>query len=90
LAAAEVQALAQMNARHQDALERCAAALAGKPDGPWRAAGIDPEGMDLACGNQTARIVFPRRIRTLEELIEIVPPLAEAARRTPSGPAPDA
>jgi len=33
LAAAEVQALAQMNARHQDALERCAAALAGKPDG---------------------------------------------------------
>src|SRR4029077_1679954 len=58
LVAAEPQVLAEVNARHQDALAQLATALAGKPDGPWQATGIDPEGIDLGCDDRTARIAF--------------------------------
>src|SRR5580692_8416120 len=40
LVAAEAQALAELNRHHRDALARFAAAIAGKPDGPWQATGI--------------------------------------------------
>ncbi len=90
LVAAEAQALADVNARHQHALARLATGLAGRPDGPWQATGIDPEGIDLGCGDRTARIAFPRPVRTLEELREILPELIEAARQAASSPAPDA
>ncbi|MFZ0494966.1 MAG: DUF2470 domain-containing protein [Methylocella sp.] len=90
LVAAEPQALAEVNALHQDTLARLAAALAGTPDGPWRATGIDPEGIDLGCGDRTARIAFSRPVRTLQDLRKILPELVEAARRAASSRAPDA
>jgi putative heme iron utilization protein len=58
LITAEAQMLTLVNARHQAALAQFAAALAGKADAPWRAIGTDPEGLDLAFGEVTARIVF--------------------------------
>jgi heme iron utilization protein len=79
-----------VNAHHQDAVARFAAAIAGKPDGPWQATGIDPEGIDLGCGDRTARIVFPRPVRTLQDFREILPELVEAARRAASSRGPDA
>ncbi len=92
LVAAEPQALAEVNTQHQAALARLATALAGKPDGPWQATGIDPEGIDLGCGDRTARIVCPRPVRTLEDLRATLPELIEAARRAASSRsrAPDA
>jgi len=90
LLAAEAQALSELNRHHRDALARLAAALAGEPDGPWRATGIDPEGIDLGCGDQTARISFPRPIRTQEDLRATLPELVEAARRAASSQAPNA
>jgi len=90
LVAAEPQTLVEVNARHQDALARFAAALAGKSGGPWRATGIDPEGIDLGCGDRTARIAFPRPVRTLQDLRETLPELVEAARRAASSEASDA
>ncbi|MGQ0446514.1 MAG: HugZ family pyridoxamine 5'-phosphate oxidase [Beijerinckiaceae bacterium] len=90
LVAADAQALAEVNAQHQDALARLAAALAGKTDGPWRATGIDPEGIDLSCGDRTARIAFLRPVRGLDGLREILSELGEAARRAASSLAPDA
>jgi putative heme iron utilization protein len=90
LVAAEAQALSQVNARHRAALAHFAAALAGKPDGPWQATGIDPEGIDLGHGDQTARIAFPRPVRTLQDLREILPELVEAARQSASSRASDA
>jgi putative heme iron utilization protein len=90
LVAAEAQALAEVNARHQDALAQFATALAGKPAGPWQATGIDPEGIDLGCGDRTARIAFPRPARRLDDLREMLPELVEAARRAASSLAPDA
>jgi heme iron utilization protein len=90
LVAAEAQALAEVNVHHQDALARLATALADKPDGPWQATGIDPDGFDLGCGDRTARIAFPRPVRTLEDLRATLPQLIEAARRAASSRAPDA
>lgn len=90
LVAAEPQALAELNAHHQDALLRLAVVLAGRPDGPWLATGIDPEGIDLGCGDRTARIAFPQPVRTLEDLRAILPQLVEAARQAAAGPAADA
>ncbi|MGH6837616.1 MAG: HugZ family protein [Methylocella sp.] len=85
LVAAEAQALSHVNAHCQAVLARFAAAPAGRPDEPWQATGIDPEGIDLGCGDQTARIAFSRPIRTLQDLREILPELGEAARPSPAG-----
>jgi heme iron utilization protein len=85
LVAAEAQALSHLNAHYKADLARFAAASAGRPDEPWQATGIDPEGIDLLCGDRTARIVFSRPIRTLQDLREILPELGEAARPSPAG-----
>jgi heme iron utilization protein len=90
LVAAEAQALSHVNAHYQAALARLATALAGKPDGLWQATGIDPEGIDLGCGDRSARIAFPRPVRRLGDLRETLPRLIEAARQAASGQAPDA
>jgi heme iron utilization protein len=90
LVAAEAQAVSELNVHHQSALARLATALAGKPDGPWQATGIDPEGIDLGCGDRTARIAFPRLVRGLDGLRETLPQLIEAARRAASSRGPDA
>ncbi len=90
LVAAEAQVLAEMNAQHQDTLAQFAARLAGKPEGSWQATGIDPEGMDLGCGDQTARIAFPRRVRNWEGLRAILPQLVEAAQQGAADGAADA
>jgi heme iron utilization protein len=85
LVAAEPQALAEVNARHQDALAR----LAGRPNGPWQATGIDPEGIDLGCGDRTARIAFPRRVHSLRDLFDTLPALVAAAGRAATSGASD-
>ena len=89
LVAAEAQALSHLNAHYRAAVAQFATALASKPDGPWRATGIDPEGIDLGCGDRTARIAFPRPVRGLDDLRETLPQLIEAARRAASSLAPD-
>ncbi len=73
LIANEAQGLGQLNASHQSAL----AALAGESGGDWHATGIDPEGLDLACGDRTARVVFPGRAQSLQDVFDIVRLLAE-------------
>jgi heme iron utilization protein len=88
LVAAESQALAEMNAHHRAALAQFATALGGAPDGPWRATGIDPEGIDLGCGDRTDRLAFPRPVCTLQDLREILPELVKPTR--PAAPDPDA
>jgi putative heme iron utilization protein len=90
LVAAEAQAVSFVNARYQAALARLATALAGNPDGPWQATGIDPDGIDLGCGDRSARIAFPRPVRRLDDLRETLPQLIETARQAASGQAADA
>ena len=88
LTAAEANALAHMNADHADALALYAQVLDGKPAGAWVATGLDPDGLDLACGDATARLAFPERITTPGDLRKVLVALAEQARAATPRPAP--
>ncbi|WP_158811650.1 HugZ family protein [Beijerinckia sp. L45] len=80
LLASEAGAIAHMNADHADALAVYAQVLAGQPAGAWLATGLDPDGMDLACGDRTARLVFPHRVTTPGDLRMVLVALAKTAR----------
>lgn len=80
LIASEAGAVAHMNADHADALSLYAEAIAGKPAGAWIATGLDPDGMDLACEDLTARIAFPQPIKTSHDLRKVLIKLAQSAR----------
>lgn len=79
---AEEGAVEHMNADHADALALYATRLLGQPDGSWRATGVDPEGMDLVCGQDTARLVFPETVRDAGTLRRVLVALAGQARAT--------
>jgi putative heme iron utilization protein len=83
LLAAEADAVAHMNADHREALALYATRLSGAPSSDWRATGLDPEGMDLAAGDLTARTPFRRRVTTADDLRRHLKELADAARATP-------
>lgn len=80
LIAAEAGALAHMNADHADALAMYAQTMVGQPAGAWIATGLDPDGMDLACGDLNARLPFAERITTPGDLRRTLMNLAELAR----------
>ncbi len=83
LVAAEAGALAHMNDDHREALALYATRLAGAPAADWRATGLDPEGIDLAAGDLTARVAFPKRVLTAGSLRRVLKEMADAARRAP-------
>lgn len=80
LVATEADAVAHMNDDHPEAVRLYATRLAGERDGAWRITGLDPDGVDLALGDSTARIPFPRRVTTAGELRTVLAKLAEEAR----------
>lgn len=80
LIASEEGIIAHMNSDHADALALYAEKLAGAKTGKWLASGIDPEGLDLVSGDQTARLAFPRRIETPAQSREMLVELARLAR----------
>ena len=77
---AEASAVAHMNADHAEAVRLCATKLAGAAAGAWRITGIDPDGLDLACGDLTARLAFTERVRSAEQLRKVLVDLAQQAR----------
>jgi putative heme iron utilization protein len=81
LVEAEAGALAHMNEDHREALELYATGLAGAAPGAWRTTGLDPEGIDLMLGDQTARVAFPQRVNHPKELRQVLRNLADRARR---------
>ena len=64
LAEAENQLLATLNAGNAEG-PRAMALAAGEADGPWRATGLDGGGLDLACGDKTARVPLPEAVAQL-------------------------
>ena len=80
LLTAEEGALEHMNADHPAALSLYATKLAGEPEGRWRATGLDPEGIDLAAGDLTTRVAFPRRVVAPGELRDALVEMAARAR----------
>jgi putative heme iron utilization protein len=80
LLAAEAGAVVHMNADHADAVRLYATKLLGAPDGAWRCAGFDPEGMELQNGRAALRLTFPQRVTGGGLLRAVLKQLAEAAR----------
>ncbi len=77
---AEAGAVAHMNADHAEAVRLYATKLLGADEGPWRITGLDPDGLDLACGDCTLRLAFAERVTTAQQLRTVVVDLAAKAR----------
>src|SRR5882757_11393197 len=58
LAIAEPEIVGHMNRDHDEAIELYARHLLGRQATGWQMTGIDPEGLDLRCGGETARLDF--------------------------------
>jgi heme iron utilization protein len=58
----EEGAIAHMNTDHPDAVRLYATRLLGEADGAWQVTGVDPDGLDLALGDRTARMPFAERV----------------------------
>jgi putative heme iron utilization protein len=80
LLAAQADAIAHMNADHSEACRLYATKLMGAPDGDWRCAGIDPEGIELQSGQTALRLFFSQRVTALGPLRAVLKQLAEQAR----------
>ncbi|ALK10648.1 HugZ family protein [Blastochloris viridis] len=80
---AEPDIVAHLNDDHAEAVRLYATRLAGAPDGRWSVTGCDPDGLDLACGDRTARVVFPQRVTAPGPLQLLLKTLATDARNTP-------
>jgi putative heme iron utilization protein len=59
LASAEAGILGHVNADHADALSAIATGLLGREGGYWRMVAVDPDGCDLAAGEQVVRLHWP-------------------------------
>jgi hypothetical protein len=77
LAAMEADAVSHMNEDHATAVSHYAALSGGDGDG-WRLACIDPEGLDLARGDETLRVWFDAPLAQASELRAV---LVEMAKR---------
>lgn len=77
---AEPSAVAHMNSDHADAVRLYATKLIGAEDGTWRLTGLDPDGLDLACGDAALRLAFAERVTTAQQLRNVVVDLAARAR----------
>jgi heme iron utilization protein len=84
LAASESDIVAHMNSDHADAIDLYATRLLGRDGGSWRMTGIDPEGIDLCCDGQFARLDFPVPVLTPEAARQALVGLVAAARAKPS------
>jgi putative heme iron utilization protein len=80
LLAAEQGAVDHMNEDHADACRLYATKLLGAPDGGWRCAGLDPEGLELQNGRVALRLPFPQRVNGPGPLRAVLVKMAEEAR----------
>jgi putative heme iron utilization protein len=80
LLASEERASAHMNEDHADACRLYATNLYGAPDGDWRCAGFDPEGLELQNGRVAVRVPFPQRVNGAGPLRAVLVQMAKDAR----------
>jgi heme iron utilization protein len=77
---AEASAVAHMNDDHAEAVSLYATKLLGAAAGPWQVTGLDPDGLDLACGDAVLRLEFAERVTTAGQLRQVLANLAKQAR----------
>jgi heme iron utilization protein len=85
LAAAEPEILDHMNRDHAEAIELYARHLLGRRAAGWQMTGIDPEGLDLRCGGETARLDFAAPVLNPAAARRELVALAQAAREATGG-----
>ncbi len=83
LADAEAEAVARMNADHAEAVAHYAR-LCGAAAGAWRLTGVDPDGADLALGDEVRRLDFTAPV---DDAGSLRAALVALARRAPGGAA---
>lgn len=76
----EASAVAHMNEDHAEATRLYAVRLLRKRPGKWRISGIDPDGLDLMLGDETARLAFAKRVTSGRALRLVLKDLADQAR----------
>jgi heme iron utilization protein len=81
LAAAEAGILEHMNGDQKEAIADYARRLLGRTGTGWQMAGIDPEGIDLRCDRETARLDFTAPVLTPAAARAALVELAENARK---------
>jgi putative heme iron utilization protein len=81
LAAAEPEIVDHMNNDHAEAIELYARHLLGRQTTGWQMTGIDPEGLDLRCGGETARLDFAAPVLSPTAARQTLVDLAQSARQ---------
>jgi heme iron utilization protein len=76
----EAVAVTHMNDDHAEAVALYATKILGAAAGHWQATGLDPDGLDLACGDAVLRLEFAERVTTAGQLREVLANLAKQAR----------
>jgi heme iron utilization protein len=77
---AEADIVDHLNGEHAEAMRLYATKLLGAPDGAWRCAGCDPEGIELQRGRSALRLPFRRRVASPGALRQLLKELADRAR----------
>ncbi|MEM1411990.1 MAG: DUF2470 domain-containing protein [Pseudomonadota bacterium] len=85
----EPGAVAHMNDDHRDATALYATVLCGAPEGDWRITGLDPEGVDMALGDDHRRVQFEGALSDASALRPALVALVKTARKRVSRPVPD-
>ena len=80
LAASQQGALDHMNAEHRDAIAVYARHFARTAGEGWLLTGLDPEGMDIAVGDEVRRITFPTPLRDARDLRGVLVEMARQGR----------
>jgi putative heme iron utilization protein len=80
LADIEQGALDHMNADHRDAIAHYAAHFGKAKPGDWHMTGIDPDGIDLALGDQALRIAYPEPLAEAAQMRKVLVDMAAACR----------
>lgn len=80
LVEAEEGAVEHMNADHAETCRLYATKLLGAPDGEWRCAGVNVDGIELQNGPNGLWLPFPGRVTTPGALRAVLKQLADKAR----------
>jgi putative heme iron utilization protein len=76
----EAGAIEHMNTEHGDAVALYASQLCGAREGTWHLVGIDPEGIQMALGDDILRLSFPKPLTGPHEVRPMLIRLANEAR----------
>ncbi len=82
IAAAEQGAISHMNSDHRDAVELYARHFAKARPGEWIMTGLDVDGFDLACGDDSRRVFFSEPLTSTSEMRKALVSMAKTARES--------